>query len=133
MKKLVTVLLLAAMAPALAQNAAPTETVSVQAAPMSDTQIQGFVKTYTAPAVMTGQIPRWARGICVRVQGLPQELAEAVANRLKTVIGEIKAPLAKEPCDLNAAIFFDSNPQEVLDDIANRAPDLLGYHEIAQA
>jgi hypothetical protein len=139
MRKLVIAMLLAA-APALAQTpapatapAAPPETVSVQAAPLSDTAIQSFVRTYTAPSLMTGKIPRWAHGICVRVQGLPQELAEGVASRIKTVIGEIKAPLAKDPCDLNAAIFFDANPQEVLDDIAARAPELLGYHEAAQA
>ena len=138
MVKPALVMVLAGALPALAQTPAgdppqPTETVTATAAPLTDAAIQEFVKTHTAPSQITGKIPRWARGICVRTQGLPSALGDAVTSRIKAVIREIGAPLAPETCDFNAAIFFDARPQEVLDDIAARAPDLLGYHEAAQA
>jgi hypothetical protein len=137
MRRLALALLMASALPALAQDtptlAAPTETVQVEAAPLSDDAIRSFVSTYAAPSLMIGKIARWTKPICVRTQGLPKELNEVVANRIRTVIREVGAPLDKDNCALNAGIYFDGRPQLVLDDIALRAPELLGYHEVAQA
>jgi hypothetical protein len=123
---------LLALAPAIAQPAASTETVQVRAAPMPDAVVNSFVKTFTAPSLLTGKIPRWAKGICLKTQGLPRELADAVTKRVLEVARLVGAPVQDQPCALNTAVLFDTNPQAVLDDIAAHQPDLLGTHDPAQ-
>lgn len=137
MTKALLAILLAAALPAAAQPAgtapsAPPETVKVQAAPLPDEVITGFVKTYTAPAALTGKIPRWTQGICLKTQGLARELSDAVTSRILNVAKEIGAPVQNQPCGLNVVIIFDPNPQAVMDDIAANHDELLGPHDKAQ-
>jgi hypothetical protein len=106
--------------------------VNVRAAPLPDEVITGFVKTYSAPSLLTGKIPRWAQGICLKTQGLPRELSEAVSGRILTVAKEVGAPVQNQPCGLNVVIIFDPDPQAVMDDIAANHEELLGPHEKAQ-
>ena len=119
-------------APAIAQPQAAPETVKVQAAPIPNETVSGFVRTYTAPSLLTGKIPRWNKGICLKTQGLPHELADAVTKRVLEVAQQIGAPVEKQPCDLNTVVIFDPNPQGVMDDIAANHSDLLGAHDPAQ-
>ena len=118
--------------PGAAPETASTETVKVQAAPMPDEAITGFVKTFTAPSLLTGKIPRWAKGICLKTEGLPRELAGAVTGRVLEVAKMVGAPVQPQPCGLNTVVIFDANPQAVMDDIAANNSDLLGPHDPAQ-
>ena len=129
---ILTALPFLALEPGIAQPVTPTETVKVQAAPMPDATVTGFVKTFTAPSMLTGKIPRWAKNICLKTQGLPHELADAVSKRILEVARMVGAPVMEQPCDLNTVVIFDSNPQGVMDDIAARHEELLGTHDPAQ-
>ena len=125
-----------AIGPGLAQPAAPApaepETVKVQAAAMPDAVVTGFVKTFTAPSVLSGKIPRWFAGICLKTQGLPRELSDVVSKRILDVARMIGAPVQDQPCNLNTVVIFDSDPQGVMDDIAANHAELLGPHDPAQ-
>lgn len=122
-----------ALQPGLAQPTAPAqETVKVTAAPMPDETVTSFVKTFTAPSLLTGKIPRWFTGLCLKTQGLPAELAGAVTKRILEVAAEVGAPVQAQPCILNAVVIFDPNPQGVMDDIAAHHQELLGAHDPAQ-
>ncbi|MBV9550631.1 MAG: hypothetical protein JO256_13265 [Alphaproteobacteria bacterium] len=124
-----------AIVPVLAQQAAPSssvETIRSQAAPIPDSAITGFVKTFTAPSELSGKIPRWFTGICLKTQGLPRELSEAVSKRILEIAQQVGAPVGKQPCNLNSVVIFDADPQGVMDDIAANHQELLGPHDIAQ-
>ena len=128
---------LCTIGPGLAQPAAPAapaepETVKVQAAAMPDAVVTGFVKTFTAPSVLSGKIPRWFTGICLKTQGLPRELSDAVTMRILEVARMVGAPVQEQPCNLNTVVIFDSDPQGVMDDIAANHAELLGPHDPAQ-
>ncbi len=132
---------LCATLPGLAQPAAPAaaaaptiepETVQVQAAAMPDAVVTSFVKTFTAPSLLSGKIPRWFQGICLKTQGLPRELSDAVSKRILEVAKMVGAPVQEQPCPLNTVVIFDSDPQGVMDDIAANHSDLLGPHDPAQ-
>lgn len=122
-----------ALAPGFAQPMPAPETVQVRAAPMPDATVTGFVKTFTAPSALSGKIPRWAKGICLRTQGLPHELADAVTKRVLDVARMVGAPVMEQPCDLNTVVIFDPDPQGVMDGIAAKHEELLGPHDPAQA
>jgi hypothetical protein len=133
MRKLLPALVLAAALPVAAQPAPPaTETVTSRAAPLPDEVVTGFVKTYTAPSLLTGKIPRWAQGICLKTQGLAKELSDAVSARILAIAADVGAPVQKPPCGLNVVIIFDPDPQGVMDDIAANHEELLGPHDKAQ-
>ena len=131
---ILTALPLFAFQSSFAQQAAPaaTETVKVQAGAMPDAVVTGFVKTFTAPSQLSGKIPRWYTGICLKTQGLPPELAEAVSKRILAVAAEVGARTQPQPCDLNAVVIFDPDPQSVMDNIAAHHEELLGTHDPAQ-
>jgi len=134
MRRIAVAVMLAAvpLSPLLAQPSAPTETVKVQAAPIPDAAVSGFVHTFTEPSLLSGKIPRWFSGICVRTQGLPRELADAVTKRIVDVATMVGAPVQEQPCTLNTVVIFDADPQGVMDDIASKHGELLGPHDPAQ-
>jgi hypothetical protein len=127
-----TLLCVLASAPTEAQPSAPAETVKVQAAPIPDAAVSGFVRTFTAPSALSGKIPRWFSGICVKTQGLPKELSDAVTKRILEVADQVGAPVQQQPCALNTVVIFDADPQNVMDDIAAHHDELLGPHDPAQ-
>lgn len=136
MKKAVLAILAAlpafTVAPGIAQPAAEPETVKVQAAHMPDEVLSGFVKTFTEPSQLSGKIPRWFTGICLKTEGLPRELSDAVTKRILEIARDVGAPVQAQPCPLNTVVIFDSNPQAVMDDIAAHNAELLGAHDPAQ-
>jgi hypothetical protein len=110
------------------------DTVTVEASNIPlEKAIAGFVKSYAAPSIQAGKIPKWASGICPTTEGLTPELNLGVTTLLKLVAAQVGAPVvAKVPCDMNVEIIFTRTPQAVLDDIAKNYEDLLGYHDISQ-
>lgn len=88
---------------------------------------RNFVRSYTAPSEFLDQISRWHEPLCVRTQGLAKGYNDFVTKRVKEVAAEIGAPTAQsEPCKPNLAIFFTPHPQDLLDYIKTKRPDLLG-------
>ncbi len=127
-----------AIGPGFSQTATPPpmtgsgETVKVQAGSIPDEAVTGFVQTFTEPSLVSGKIPRWFSGICLKTQGLPKELSDAVTKRILDVAEMVGAPVQDQPCPLNAVVIFAANPQAVMDDIAANHQDLLGAHDPAQ-
>src|SRR4051812_28077084 len=92
------------LTPALAQDALLNENVIVTAPRVTITanaQAHQFIRTYTAPSVLTRQIARWNIGICPRVGGLPERYLEAVTSRIKEVAKEVGAPVKPGSCRPN--------------------------------
>jgi hypothetical protein len=110
------------------------DTVQVTAAKIPlEKAINNFVKSYAAPSIQSGKIPKWASGICPTAEGLTPSLNLGVPALLKNVAAQVGAPVAaKAPCNMNVEIIFTRTPQAVLDDIAKSHEDLLGYHDVAQ-
>lgn len=132
MRKIALAMMLVLPAPLLAQPSVAPETVKVQAATIPDSAVTGFVHTFTEPSLLSGKIPRWFNGICVRTQGLPRELSDAVTKRIVEVANMVGAPVQDQPCTLNTVVIFDPDPQGVMDDIAARHGELLGPHDPGQ-
>ncbi len=120
-----------APAPAPSKVAPPT-------APMEEIVVTGkairefvrtreFVRMYTAPSDFLDQISRWHEPLCVQVQGLAKGYNAYVANRIKEVAAEVGAPEVKDqPCRPNLAVHFSPHPQELLDYVKAKRPQLLG-------
>lgn len=88
-----------------------------------------FVRLYTAPSDFLDQIARWHAPLCVHTEGLAKGYNAFVTARVKEIAAEIGAPKAQsEPCSTNLDIIFSDHPQQVLDYIRTKRPDLLGPH-----
>lgn len=118
----------------VAQAGAPVETVTSEApkTPL-EKAIDGFVKSYAAPTMAAGKIPKWRNGICPAVAGLTAGENLGVAALLRQVAAKVGAPVVTgQSCNPNVMIVFTASPQAVLDDMAKNHEALLGYHEISQ-
>jgi hypothetical protein len=116
--------------PALAQ--APPESVTVTGT-RSRAVLQGFVRSLAAPARMTGKMVRWEFGICPLTSGLRPTAAKYVTKRVREVAALAGAPVnANASCRPNIEILFSAHPQILLDNIREKHPDFLGYHNSAQ-
>ncbi len=88
-----------------------------------------FVRLYTAPSDFLDQIARWHAPLCVHTAGLAPAYNAFVTARVKDVAAQIGAPQAQsEPCKTNLDIVFTPHPQELLDYIRTKRPELLGPH-----
>jgi hypothetical protein len=88
-----------------------------------------FVKSHGKPAVLTGQLARWVKGVCPTSMGLSPAFNDFVTARIQAVATSVGAPRATEaPCRPNVAIYFTNEPQKLLDDVVAHASELLGFH-----
>lgn len=69
-----------------------------------------------------GQVPRWTRPICARVEGVAEQQAEIVSATLKKVAGEAGARLAGRKCDANVFVIFTSDGAGLAQRLADRLP-----------
>jgi hypothetical protein len=92
-------------------------------------QAHAFVQSYAAlanPAVE--QIARWHDAICVNVLGLPNAAqAAAIRERIEDLAHGVGLPAAMPGCRANVDIVFTGQPQAMMDLIAKRHEELLGY------
>lgn len=122
-------------APANAQPAgAPTTVAPVTITSPSQATIEkqsyAFVRNrVTAGNPEVGQIGRWYDPVCVEVVGLPeQQEADAIKARIESVALEVGAPKPAKNCSANVEIVFSTEPQQVMDMVADRRSWLLGYY-----
>jgi hypothetical protein len=143
------VMLLGAMAtwvlaggPALA-NGAPPPSADTKAAPINNLTGVTMTAPKSSPSVrtasefvryrlpespLTGQYPRYAEPVCVRVQGLPMPFNAYIAQRIVKLAAKLDKPLAKAAnCVLNVQVIFTAEPQKLLSNIARKRAPLLGY------
>jgi hypothetical protein len=78
---------------------------------------------------MTGLLGRWRDAICPRTIGLSPSFNAFVTARVRAIATTVKAPLDdKEGCRANVAVYFTTEPQKLLDDVAKHFDTLLGFH-----
>jgi hypothetical protein len=115
---------------ALAQPVrAPSESVTVTGTKSREV-LDGFVRSFAAPARVTGKLARWENGICPVTVGLRPEFVKFINQRLKQIATEVGAPVNNRgACPPNIAIVFTTTPQALLDNVRKKQPIRLGYYD----
>jgi hypothetical protein len=122
-----------------AASAVPEVTV-IAPKPPTPEQIAGdnipaFVRSHGKPGERTGQLGRWKSGVCPKTLGLSQDFNDFVSARVQAIAAAVQVhipPQTLPTCTPNAYIIFTTEPQRLLDDAAERKPELLGFHYIAE-
>ncbi len=96
-------------------------------------QTYSFVQTFAATTAKLDQLARWYRPVCVAVQGLPTDEAAVVKARVEEAAKALKVGAQGRGCNPTIEILFAVQPQDTLDQIAARRPDVLGYDWQRQA
>ncbi len=133
----------AAQAQTPAPASQPSTTVSgvtvLPAARSPETQHERFVRslnfvTSHGATAHLGQLARWPEPVCPVTLGLSPQLDILVSNRVKTLAFEVGAPRARRPgrCKPNVEILFTDKPQELMDLVARKRNELLGFHYISR-
>lgn len=126
-----------AVAMAQSQPAAkPTDSttvapVTIEAAPkpkVIQQQSHAFVEKYAAtPNAEVDQIGRWRDPVCVQVEGVVQTQGAMVKARVEEVAKALGLPPARSSCSANVEVVFTDKPQALMDQVAKRHEELLGY------
>lgn len=80
-----------------------------------------------------GQIARWPEPVCPLSLGLSPQMNQLVADRVERLAFEVGAPQARRHrrCKPNVEILFTDQPQALVDLVAKKRNELLGYHFVA--
>jgi hypothetical protein len=126
--------------PAVAAAAASKPATTVQSvtvspqAPQHERYVRSlnFVSSHGAPA-RSGQFARWADPVCPVTVGLSPAMNARVSNRVMDVAIKVRAPLPRRGrCKPNIEILFTDQPQQLLDLVARKRQELLGFHYVPQ-
>jgi len=135
--------LLALAGPALAQSGPATTvggvTVTAKPAPPPPPKNQSaydralnFVTSHGRPSKI-GQLARWETPVCPVTIGLSAEQNGLVSYRVGQVANLAGLPPPrKRRCDANVEIVFTAEPQKLLDAVADKRNDYLGFHYASQ-
>lgn len=106
--------------------------VTVEAAPkprVIQQQSRAFVENYAAaPNAEVDQIGRWRDPVCVQVEGLAKDQGAMVKARVEQVARALGLPAARPSCSANVEVVFTDRPQTLMDAVAKRREQLLGYY-----
>ncbi len=96
---------------------------------LSDKSVGVFIDSHAQPATVTGLLGRWRDLICPQTVGLSPAFNAFVTARLRAIAATVKAPLQETAgCRTNVAVYFTTEPQKLLDDVAKHFDVLLGFH-----
>jgi len=134
--------LLALAGPALAQSSPATivggVTVTAKPAPpppknqSAYDRALNFVTSHGRPSKI-GQLARWVDPVCPVTIGLSPEQNRFVSYRVGQVADEAGLPPPrKRRCDANVEVAFTAEPQKLLDAVADKRNDYLGFHYASQ-
>ncbi len=128
-----------------ASGSAPLPEVTVTApTPPTPEELSGdavpdFIRAHAAPAVVSGQLPRWGggvgrgAGVCPITVGLSPAFNDFVSARILAVALTVGAPTQAAPgCRHNVYVVFAVDPQDTLKQMAKQDPRILGYHHSQQ-
>ncbi len=84
----------------------------------------GFVRTL---GVVQGErsVARWQSPICPAILGVPGDVEQIAEAKVRAIIREVGAPLAKAGCDTNLLIAFVEDARDLMKLVADRRPKLL--------
>jgi len=109
-----------------------TEEITVRASRLTRV-VRTFIDVATMPSPI-GQVSRWKVYICPKTTGMSPAFAGFVTKHIREIGRDIGAPVhPDEACAPNLQIIFTERPQDMLDTIRNKLPELLGYHYAPQA
>jgi len=134
--RLLIVLLLAA--PVLIKAGELPEVTVVAPRPATPEQTAGdsvptFVRSHGNPSFRTGQLSRWESAICAEAKGLSEAFNDFVTARVQTVAAAVYPPhTATAPCKPNVVVIFTTVPQQLMDNVATKHPQLLGFHFVSE-
>jgi hypothetical protein len=95
--------------------------------------VPSFVRAHGNPSFRTGQLSRWERAICASTTGLAQDFNDFVTARVQTVAAAIYKPTAvTTPCKSSVLVIFTTAPQQLMDNVASKQPQLLGFHFVSE-
>jgi hypothetical protein len=125
-----------AQAPANPLPPKTVEPLTVSPAPQltpkeADALARTFTRALSEPSRI-GQLSRWQVRPCAKAIGLPDEFNAFVAARIEALAAETGAPAAPDCKTNNILVVFTTEPQKLLDFIARRRNELLGFHYAAQ-
>lgn len=116
-------------APARAQTT-PSESVTVTAGKYPQGLIRNFVDSHIAPTRMAGKLARWKDPVCPDVLGLPPKFAGFIRQHILNVAARVGAPAnARARCRPNMRVVFTITPQELMNNVRRKSPDVLGYYD----
>jgi hypothetical protein len=78
----------------------------------------------------TGNLTRWVYDVCPGVAGLTPQYASFVAKRIVDVSRGYVPNRRKCTQKINVLVVFTDVPQQLMDDVRDHHPGLLGYHFI---
>jgi hypothetical protein len=97
------------------------------------TIVRNFIEMATMPSPI-GQVSRWKVPLCPKTTGMSPAFTDFVTKRIREIGRDVGVPVnANESCSPNLQIIFTEHPQEMLDTIRTKLPELLGYHYAPQA
>ena len=128
----------------LAQDPKPAPTATAPSAPETvivtgprpsreerDRIVWNFVYAHAKLAPKIDQLSRWTVPVCPEVQNLPAGYAAFITKRILEVAKGAGAPV-RDGCRKDIEIIFTSDPQALMDTVAEKQPKLLGYHYVHQ-
>jgi hypothetical protein len=71
---------------------------------------------------ISGMLPRWTRGLCVRMIGMEADAARAFEERVRSVAREAGAPVGAAGCNPNLVVAFTEDAQAVAAHLYRRRP-----------
>lgn len=92
--------------------------------------VQGFVASSSQPSPV-GTLSRWMSPVCPSVVGMTRPYAEFLIQRIGDIAARAGAPRGK-CARSNVRIVFTAQPQQLMDYVRAKEPDLLGYHFATQ-
>jgi len=131
-------LILLLAAPVLIRAGELPEVTVVAPRPVTPEQTAGdsvptFVRSHANPSFRTGQLSRWEQAICASAMGLSQDFNDFVTARVQTVAAAVyRQQPAAAPCKPNVFVIFTTVPQQLMDNVATKQPQLLGFHFVSE-
>jgi hypothetical protein len=108
----------------------PSESITVTAGKFPESVIRAFVDTHIAPTRMANKLARWKDPVCPQVVGLPPKFAGFIRQRILDVAARVGAPAnTRERCRPNLHVVFTTTPQDFMNTVRRKYPDVLGYYD----
>jgi hypothetical protein len=93
-----------------------------------------YVSLHSGGGAPSSRLARWYRPICPMTTGLSTALNAFVSTRIEEIARSVGAPVkAAGGCDpANVEIMFTTQPQKLMDEVANRFQGVLGFPYVSQ-
>ena len=122
-----------AVAPAVAQDAAPEDEIEVIGRRQTEVQARREANDFVRRTVSTSSddpLARWVTPICPAVLGIQPEYAALVERKVRALAKVADIDMAAAPCKTNVVISFTTNAKAVVQRIAKKSPRRLAEVQI---